>query len=1494
MNQADIKKNMTIPRATPLNLPSLRLEGGLFLPDILEKAALGQGLLQTEADYALPKGLKLRDEASRAFQIACAQWRSFAGVLDRADINAERASTQFVTELLRDVFAYPAIAACSGVPVGDRLYPITHIAHPTLAAQAAGAKSLAIVIAPHTLALDTPDARYAVQGAGARRKSAFQLAQELLNASADHEWALVSNGRSLRLLRDAATLTRPSYLEVDLQDLLAGQRFVEFGNAWRVLHASRAGLLDVANGAAIKAAPPVVWATWQQAGQDEGIRVRKGLRQGVTDALVSLGQGFVQHPGNDTLRQQLQSGALRPEQFFAQLLRLVYRFIFLFTTEERGLLPNAAQPGDDEATAQARHAAAQLYADGYAMARLRTLALRRRAHNRHDDLWQAVRIVFRGLDQSQPRLGLPALGGLFAAGQCEALDASALSNADLLAAMKSLRWAAPAGGPLTPIDYRNMDTEELGSVYEGLLELHPRIDVIARRFELPQAAGGSDRKTSGSYYTPDSLVQELIRSALDPVIEDRVAKNPAQPVEALLSLRVVDPACGSGHFLLGAARRLAERVAGLRSVDGAVSPQAYRHALREVVARCIFGVDRNPMAIELARTALWIEGFEEGRPLGFLDHHLQCGDALLGLTDLHALERGIAKDAFRALSGDDKAACRDLAKRNSAGLKQLIKDLKGLQQTLGFNPQPAALDALRAIEAMPAETTAEVAAKEAAYRRLLDDTANSPLALAADLAVGAYLLPKTPETMDTVPTNETLHAVLTGSHGVHGSDGDHAAACKVAREACKAARVFHWPLAFPQVFAQGGFDCVLGNPPWERIKLQEEEFFAEREPAIAEAKNKAERAQRIQWLSEGMLNQHLYPTDAVHASDGVRAKEVELYQDFITARRTAEASSVFAHVDGDEGGRYPLTGVGDVNTYALFAETILQIHSDSGRAGFIVPTGIATDDTTKAYFGELAQSARLASLYGFWEIRRLFPGTDSRDSFCLLTLGRSEKAEFIFHAKDLSDLRDTRRKFTLTPEEFKLLNPNTLTCPIFRSNRDAELTKKLYRAAPVLIRDGAGSEGNPWSISFMTMFHMANDSHLFKDAPAPDRLPLYEAKLIHHFDHRWATYKHDGPPEPFSPEEKHDPSVAITPRYWVPQREVWLKVSTLPEGLRKALGMRDASAITLCVTQLLFGWWMKDNPEVPAYPAWQLFVQRYPYAAKVAPTSLGLCGDNPPSIKPLNDNYLPAEGSFEVFMSNERSSTAWYAVDPVAWEGVLEFTAKHRDGLHAPEPGMKERPEVLALAERWLEESCPKWLMGWRDVCRATDERTLIASVMPLAGVNHKTPLCFTHRAATPAHSAAFLANACALVLDYVARQKVGGTSMSYFLIKQFPFLPPDRYSSADLEFIRERVLKLTCTTYEMAAWGAALGHEGPPFTFDPKSRAEWRAELDAYFARLYGLSRGELLYILDPEEVEGPDYPTETFRVLKANDKREFNNEYRTRDLVMDAWDRLHTGELR
>ncbi|KSD35252.1 restriction endonuclease [Pseudomonas aeruginosa] len=1318
-----------------LNLPTLKLEGGLFLPDQLEKAAHGRASAQFEVDYGTPKGVKLKDEYSRAFQIACAQWQHFAAQMERADLDAMQLTTAFIDELLRHAFGYTSLQPAQAQPVGELHYPVSLMAG-----------HFPVLVAPHTLGLDEADARFAVQGGGSRKKAPFQAMQELLNASEPLQWGIVSNGKQLRLLRDAASLTRPSFLEVDLADLLSGQRYAEFANVWRLLHASRAPqLLPPPTGRGAGGEGTCIWEQWRNEGQQEGTRVRDGLRNGVEQALLTFGTGFLQHPANQSLRTALDNGTLSKDAYFQQLLRLIYRLIFVFTVEERGVL----HPQDDSPDALA---ARRSYAEGYALARLRELCLKRRARTRHDDQWQAIRIVFRGLAQGEPRLALPALGGLFAPEQCPDLDIASLDNAHLLAALQHLRWAVVAqgkGSSLTPVDYRNMGPEELGSVYESLLELVPEVDLPARTFAFfePEqgAAKGNDRKKSGSYYTPDSLVQELIKSALEPVIEQRLAANPGNPTAALLAIRVIDPACGSGHFLLAAARRLAEKLAQLRSLEGgqegAIQPQDYRHALREVVARCIYGVDRNPMAIELARMALWLEGYEEGRPLGFLDHHLQVGDALLGLTDLQVLEQGIAKDAFKPLSGDDKDVCKALAKTNAVALKDLEKKrtAHAFGQTELVQRHDNGLAALRALEALPEESTEQIATKAQAYERYLRSARTGRLAQAADLMLGAYLLPKTEGDTQVIPTTATLYLILQGGELL----ANQQPALAAARQACEEARVFHWPLAFPQVFAQGGFDCVLGNPPWERIKLQEEEFFATRHRDVAEARNKAERAQRIQWLSEGMLARHLYPELAHETHED--AAEQRLYREFISARRTAEAASLFAHVKGDDGGRYPLTGVGDVNTYALFAETILQIHADSGRAGFIVPTGIATDDSTKAYFGHITQNRRLVSLYDIENREAVFPSVHRSYKFCLLTLGAAEQAEFVCFASQVSQLADPRRCFTLTPDEFRLINPNTLTCPVFRSERDAELTKKLYRAAPVLINESQEG-GNPWRLSFHTrLFHMAEDSHLFRDRAGPDVVPLYEAKMIHQFDHRWASYVAGGDSRELTETEKEDSDVSINPRYWVEAGEL--------------------------------------------------------------------------------DSRL----------------------DNMKW----------RNG----------------------------WLLGWRDICRATDYRTLISSVIPRAAVGHKYLLMFPM--AAPERVAALLANINSLTCDFVVRQKVGGTSLTLFTIRQIPVFSPNKYNDGDLAFIVPRVLELTYTAHDLAGWAQDLGYNAPPFAFDPDRRAILRAELDAYYAKLYGLTRDELRYILDPADMLGEGYPSETFRVLKNKELKEFG-EYRTQRLVLEAWDAL------
>jgi hypothetical protein len=572
--------------------------------------------------------------------------------------------------------------------------------------------------------------------------------------------------------------------------------------------------------------------------------------------------------------------------------------------------------------------------------------------------------------------------------------------------------------------------------------------------------------------------------------------------------------------------------------------------------------------------------------------------------------------------------------------------------------------------------------------------------------------------------------------------------------------------------ARGGFDCVLGNPPWERIKLQEEEFFAFRDPRIANAKNKAERGKYIGWLEEGLLYAHLENAPLENASP--RESEKRLYAEFIEARRLSEAASAFCHVR-DETSRYRLTGAGDVNTYALFAETMTKILAPQGRAGFIVPTGIAADDSTKDFFADLTQNGKLVRLYDFENREKIFPSIDSRMKFCLVTVGSSEAADFSFFLTDVRQMAEKERRFSLTPRDFAALNPNTKTCPLFRSRADAELTRKIYARAPALIRDEP--ESNPWGIKFTAMFHMSNDSRLFHDAPDLDDndnvyLPLYEAKMIHQFDHRWAGYRkrEDGALvcSNISDDTKKDPGAAAAPRYWVHELGVLKRLAS-------AMGIE--------------------------------------------------------------------------FNPNE------------------------------------SREKLTAF----LDKRCPRWLMGWRDITNATNERTAIASVLPRAGVGHKFLLIMPLGKIRKEFLASLLANLCSLVFDFVARQKIGGTSMSYFIFKQLPVFPPDAYTQADMDFIVPRVLELTYTSRDMTPWARDIRpeYQGGPFAFDPERRALLRAELDALYAKLYGLTRDELRYVLDPAGVMGPDYPSETFRVLKNNEMSRWG-EYRTQRLTLEAWDRM------
>ena len=1301
---------MTRRTLPALAYDAITIEGGLFNAEWLAKVAHLDAPLQKPDDYAIPPGLNLRDEIARAWRMAQAQWLKFQPTLATP---TPAAAERFVTALLESLGFDALHKRAEPLVQGERSFPISHAQH-----------HIPLLIAAPSEGLDDGHVRF---GEAGRRRSPFGLLQEYLNAADAALWGLVSNGLKLRLVRDNASLTRPAWLEADLERIFTEERFADFSALWLTLHVSRFGR---PNGDPADCA----LEAWRQAGQQAGIRARDELRRGVERALRELGQGFLSEPANAALRAALTAGTLTPAVYFQQLLRLVYRLIFLLTVEERGLLH---PPGSDAA-------AQRLYERGYGLRRLRERAVRHSAHDAHGDLYAALKISFGGLATGEPSLALPALGGLFGAEQTPLLDAAALQNRHLLGALWALAWIA-RDGATERVNWRDMGPEELGSVYESLLELVPVVDEGATRFSF---AGGDEtrgnaRKLSGSYYTPDSLVQALLDSALEPVIAQKKAERPDAEAAAILSITVIDPAVGSGHFLLAAARRLAAHLARARA-QGQPGAAEHRRALREVVSHCLFGVDRNPMALELAKIALWLEAMTPEAPLSFLDTHLVLGDALLGVLDPAGLAQGIPDDAFKPLTGDDKPTCERLKKRNREARKLLQRLTgQGPQPLLDFAHQSVAA-ALAELDALPDDTLEQIAVKRVAYKsvRARQDEAG----LAEDLLLAAYLCPKRPELEARIPTSEHLLAALTGQPV-------DAGVVETARQIARAHHVLHWREAFAQVFASGGFDCVLGNPPWEMMQLAPSEFFASSAPSIANAQNHAATQRLIAGLADS--NPHL----------------LQAYEE---ALRETHAKQAFVHSSG----RYPLTSVGRINLAPLFAETSLCLLKPGARAGLVLPSGIATDSFTQQFFRHLVDG-RLVSLFDFENRAGLFPGVHRSYKFSLLTIGQAERAELAFFLTAPEQLKDARRRFSLTPDEFALLNPNTRTCPVFRSTADAELTKKIYRRVPVLW-DETRPDGNPWGISFMLMFMMNTSSYLFRTAARrgelADPLPLYEAKMIHQFDHRWATYA---------------------------GAQATLADDDAADGARDSL---DAE---------------KARPD--------------------------------------------------------------YTVTPRYWVERAEVEARLRD-------------------KQWSRG----WLMGWRDITNATNERTVIAAVFPRTGVGNNCPLLFPLSAGVAATQiAALVANLSSLTLDFTARHKVGGTHLNFFIAKQLPVLPPAAYAPEALAFIVPRVLELTYTAFDLTPFYDDLIAENPafdprpasargkPFPWNPERRAQLRAELDAYYARLYGLTRDELRYVLDPSDVMGPDYPSETFRVLKDKELRQFG-EYRTQRLVLAAWDRLEAGELR
>ena len=993
-----------------------------------------------------------------------------------------------------------------------------------------------------------------------RKKSAHATMLEYLNAT-ENVYGIISNGQILRIIRNSGQLVKLTYIEFDLRRMLEEDKYTEFCLMFRLLHASRFRT---------SGDEPCVMERWFNMSIESGNRIRNGLSRAVQTTMETIGNAVLTSKGesNDALRRAFADGTMDAAKLNKELIHFIYRLLFLFIIEERGLvyqIPDSVDAPDYKQQCQWQ----DIYKKYYAASRLRRLSeLSYLKQRQYSDLWQGLMDTFHLFepDTFGEKLGIKPLGGvLFGTETLHWLKQCQVSNRDLLAAFAALNEFTDERQQRVKINYSSLDVEEFGSVYEGILEMRPFVQpgVAASDWQFG-FVGGLDRQSTSSYYTRPDLVQNLIKTTLEPVIKEKMANcaTTEEKIKALLNMKVCDAASGSGHIVLAMARTIAWYVCTLRTGEDNPASLDYRQALREVISRCVYAVDYNPDAVELCKVVLWIEGYCAGKPLSFLDHHIRCGNSVLGVSDLQMLIDGVPD---KALTAEDKDTLKALKKLNQEAVKA-VNGNTGNEPTFGFeNPfgieemsiaQIGLADKIRFINHLPEETLEQEIVKQLRWQELMASARVDCLRRACDIYAYAFYhtvkadelykdkggtdkeldleaeVPYTKTVMRALQEIEAMECLEKGKPLPTYYRQLSADFKTEVKRMAEEQRFFHWCVEFPEVFAANkGFDVMCGNPPWDKIKVEDKKWFESH--GRADIVNAGTASQRKKAIAD------LPSTDPI------------LYKEYAKALADAEALSRFVRLAG----RFDLTATGDIDLYPMFAELCLSFSKEAW--GLVIPTGIAVNDSNKAFFSKLIDENRLVSLYDFENREKLFD-IDSTNHFCLLTIGKEQDTPRTvkggFFLTRLDHLLDPRRIYTLQTSDFARLNPNTKTCPVFRTSRDAKLTAKIYRNSTILYNEITGE--NPWNIKFGSMIHMSNDSYLFRTyaqltaqgatlngntfttVDGETYIPLYEGKMIWHYNHHFGSWPTEGErPNSInmpSEDELANPDSCIMPWYWVP------------------------------------------------------------------------------------------------------------------------------------------------------------------------------------------------------------------------------------------------------------------------------------------------------------------------------------------------------------------------
>lgn len=967
-------------------------------------------------------------------------------------------------------------------------------------------------------------------------KSPQDCLQQFLNTS-HHQWAILINGKKVRLLRDFYHSITKGFLEFDLESIFETANSEQFRVLFRILHSSRIenqyqGKQEIEydeEGNPIEVEENCLLESFHKKSRETGVKVGNKLRDQVIEAIEKLGNGFAESLDPD----EFQNGKVKA--FYAEILNIIYRLLFLMFAEQKGWLP-------------VRNS---IYARTYSLNALREMAERGNySHDEEHDLWEGLKITFKLVANGYEFKNgdkINAFGGqLFSDKKIAVIKDLSLKNKFLLDAIFRLSYFK-LDNLSNRINYANLAIDELGSVYESLLDYEPKLakePIILNKREIKRGEfylddRGTDRKTTGSYYTDSRLVAQLIESALVPVINNALTDKHTieEKEQALLDLKVADIACGSGAFICAALEKMGEQLALIRMGDEErPTEDQLREAKRDVLLHCIYGVDLNPMALELAKFSLWITAALPDMPLTFLDHKLKCGNSLIGATP-ELIKKGIPEEAYKLVGNDNPAICTELKKkirREQESLSRLNEPT--VQYGLQFkrNETDELLRLREALNNRKQEQVSDVDLAEEEFHQLEKMERRFKDWLMADVWTSAFFIEKTEIDQTLYPTNVTLE-------NLRENQPINELLINRVLKTANQYNFFHFHLEFPEVFKKGGFDCLLGNPPWEKVQPEEVKFFKGKDDFISDAKGE-KRKKLIESLKQN--NPFLF-------NDWEKYKnEIELFSKFIKC--------------SDE---YESVKKGNLNTYGIFTVKGINITNTNASWGLIVPSGFATDDTYKTLFTKCIDENLIVSLYDYENKKELFDAERNLRfvlvTFCKCKTDRKIKIKFGLRQPEEILKNDY---YFLKTSDFKLFNPNTSNCPAFNSQKDVDITRRLYSENVTIINEVDDVEvSNEFQIDlYCEAFNMTRASHLFKQYETLEEegyqilknqfirsdsiyLPLYESKLVYLLNSRYGSFKNvprevrfntKAQPLYSSTVELQKANFSVFPRYWVNQNEV--------------------------------------------------------------------------------------------------------------------------------------------------------------------------------------------------------------------------------------------------------------------------------------------------------------------------------------------------------------------